>query len=272
MPVRRAIAGLFTFCFLLAAATSSPGDGGPPSVFCGRATLHVRPSATKVMRDADPDEKGPFPMAEEYAHVQAAILRGERVRLTAMRDAEWAKLKRGDSDEAQLKFMHSVRVTQDGTLLYIDFSDSDPAAARTGAGALVRAFLASRREDEQSVEGERAKVLDAARTSAQNEYDVAEARVAELSSLSGVDNLEKRYEAQGRLIERYSTEIDEIDKILVMSSTQPSAFPQPRRDQPASFIDWPGVTPMRHSCSTSVAKSKATSGNCAPKGLATKIR
>ena len=157
---------------------------------------------------------------------QANIIASERTWRKAMKDPEWIALGCGDSDADQLRFGKSIRVEANPGNVTVYFLDRKPGAAQVGVNALVRAYLAIYEDMQNKVGGARMQYLESDRARQQAEYDAAISRVAELSSLAvGVDNLEHRYEWQGKMIEKYATEMEDIQKQLLLAQVKGNPNP-----------------------------------------------
>jgi uncharacterized protein involved in exopolysaccharide biosynthesis len=80
--------------------------------------------------------------------------------------------------------------------------------------------------------------LESDRARQQSEYDSAMARVLELGSLAGTDNLDHRYDLQGKTVEKYANEMDELSRAMLLLQTRPTPNlnPEDRKDPPIEEI------------------------------------
>jgi hypothetical protein len=197
-------------------------------LYRSHASIRVLPVVTPVM-DKGISDKSLMPMFEAYVQGQANILLGERVRAKAMRNEEWLKLGRGTSEAETLEFAKALRVSHEPGFLYVDVLDANPEAARGATKAIVKSYESIYEEMESKVGGVRMQYLESDRARQQSDYDSAIAKVAGLGSLAGTDNLEHRYDLQGKTVEKYADEKDQLERTLLLLQTHPSPNLNPMR-------------------------------------------
>ncbi len=189
-----------------------------------QAHIQVRFNIEKVMYDTE--DTGYMAGVNDFIGQQIDQIRSRRVIRLAMEDSKWVAFNRGNSPEAEAKFIKSMAIFKGGAKsFYISYSDTDPQAAFVATQALLGAYLRLYGEQDVKDDARKLQVLEERRATLTNQLNQLNDQILEIGKEVGstdltsmhADSLARLQDIKARLYE-HELALAEADDILAASA------------------------------------------------------
>jgi len=184
--------------------------------YTSSATLRVAPVLPKILFESDGNSM--MPMFDSYLQTQVSQIGSRRVIEMAMQSQTWQEIGGKFTLEGLEEFTKRLSVVQPkgSQLIVINFSDTDPTRARSGAKAVVDAYMSIYEETGVTQDAKRNSVLDERAKLLRNQILTIEEKILTIAQEFGSDDLTSAYDFEMNNLQTIQTEL-EAAKLLLNS-------------------------------------------------------
>ncbi len=207
LRMHRIMRGRYHWAIILALVGLVGGGYGAAQLwepdYRSEALLHFTPVIPRVLYRTE--ETGVMPRFDAHLRSQAAFMSQGRTVTRAMESELWQPHGRGISPDAVDAFERALDVRVDGELIRIRFNDGNPARARAGVQAIVRAYQELYEDQLDQDNPRRIRILEERRTALErriaNLRDRIRTATGEFGSAEALERMYNYRQAQAARLE-----------------------------------------------------------------------
>ena len=190
--------------------------------------VRVKPYIPKVLYQSE--ENGMLPSFDTFVDLQESLLQGERVLNQAGLKPEWIAIHRKSPDTnspAVSVDALAVEHAKGSELITVTATDRDVNAASAAVKCILKAYLEISSETEGAGDANRLKALEDLRTRLSNQLADSHARISEIATQYGTDNLEQEHQLKAEESYRLESELQAADLELSRTPADSTATTSP---------------------------------------------